>query len=372
MLTTLKSAVLATFNKLTNTPKSAPTRRPAERRKAQLSVEALESREVMSVTYHGGAVLPHVELQNVYLGSAWSKFAYDFNQTGQLENFGRTLVQGSYMDMLTQVGYGVGRGSASTGTILGYDFYSSRFLTDSMIRADLQTAIRAAQVQQPDANRLYVLYVQANVPIQNDHDLSAGTGKYSNSQVDFTGYHGAFTGVNFFGQATAIRYAVIAYPGGVCGNVTALGLTGLNEMTMTASHEIAEAVTDPDVNYNRLGWYDDQFNGEIGDINRRAAVLQGFVVQTEINKWDQAMVPFGATLVASSFSANSHGSFNVGGPATGATTVLNTQQQLLKAVAHKSDLTTLNAVFSALGKMNLKTAHVSEGMSEFDGDNLFA
>src|SRR5262249_4843878 len=45
------------------------------------------------------------------------------------------------------------------------------------------------------------------------------------------------------------------------------GLTSdLDEMTSVTSHELAESVTDPDVNYKTLGWYDDVNNIEIGDI----------------------------------------------------------------------------------------------------------
>ena len=36
-------------------------------------------------------------------------------------------------------------------------------------------------------------------------------------------------------------------------------------MTMYASHELAEAVTDPEPYDNTVGWYDDYY-GEIGDI----------------------------------------------------------------------------------------------------------
>jgi hypothetical protein len=66
-------------------------------------------------------------------------------------------------------------------------------------------------------------------------------------------------------------------------------------MTLTASHEIAEAATDPNVGYGALGWYDDYYNAEIGDIHRYEAVLNGWVVQSLINKYDVAYVPAGAT-----------------------------------------------------------------------------
>jgi hypothetical protein len=41
-------------------------------RKARPSLEGLEDRDLMSVTPHGGAILPHVEVQALYYGSNWN------------------------------------------------------------------------------------------------------------------------------------------------------------------------------------------------------------------------------------------------------------------------------------------------------------
>ena len=52
-----------------------PAKAPPQQRRgrsARLGLESLESREVPSVTYHGGAVLQNVEVQPVYLGSDWN------------------------------------------------------------------------------------------------------------------------------------------------------------------------------------------------------------------------------------------------------------------------------------------------------------
>src|SRR5262245_7296781 len=91
--------------------------RPRPETRSLPTLECLEGRLVPTVTYHGGAVMPHVEVQGMYLGSDWYNYSTYYNQTAQFENFNRFLPQSSYMDMLTQLGYGVGRGSTSTGTI---------------------------------------------------------------------------------------------------------------------------------------------------------------------------------------------------------------------------------------------------------------
>src|SRR5262249_49557666 len=144
-------------------------------------------------------------------------------------------------------------------------------ITDAQIHADLQAAINSGQLAAPDANRLYVVYVEPGVVIK----LGTAT-----SQRNFLGYHGAFAGRTASGNATDIRYAVIAYPGSPNPSATSQGFANaMDDMTAVASHEIAEAVTDPDVNYKQLGWYDDQQNGEIGDLTSQTTRLNGYLVQ---------------------------------------------------------------------------------------------
>src|SRR5438445_13334063 len=46
--------------------------RPRAKRPIRCWFERLEAREVFNVTYHGGALIPHVEAQAVFLGSQWS------------------------------------------------------------------------------------------------------------------------------------------------------------------------------------------------------------------------------------------------------------------------------------------------------------
>jgi hypothetical protein len=203
------------------------------------------------------------------------------------------------MDLLTRLGYGVGPGSTSPGTIDTLALNKSYYLTDSTIRGEIQRFINAGYLQQPDANRLYVVYVEPGVAILNDHDNN------STSIRDFAGYHAAFAGGTASGYGADIHYAVIAYAGGY--NAIFPGLTPFGSMTLTASHEIAEAATDPNVNYRTLGWYDDYNGGEIGDINRYEALLNGYAVQSIINQYDVAYIPEGATTLRALDTTSSSG-----------------------------------------------------------------
>src|SRR5258705_228357 len=147
--------------------------------------ERLEAREMLTVTYHGGALLTNVEAQAVYLGSDWNSNATLNSQAAALDQYVGYLVNSPYMDMLTQAGYNVGRGSATAGQELNLALSKSSGITDTQIHADIQAAINAGQLAAPDANRLYVVYVEPGVVVK----LGAET-----SQNSFLGYHGAFAG----------------------------------------------------------------------------------------------------------------------------------------------------------------------------------
>ncbi len=245
--------------------------------RAQLCLESLEARENPTVVFYGGHVLPHVEAQPVFYGSGWS--TNTATQT-YLNAYEKDLTGGAYMDALNQAGYGVGRGTAAAGVVDPISISPGAVITDASIQARLKSEISSGLVPAPDANRLYVVYVEPNVAV----NLGSGQGT---TQQGILGYHGAFAGAN----GATIRYAVVAYPGGAAGN-SSLGTSAVDQLTSVASHELAEAVTDPDVNYSTLGWYDPQ-RGEIGDItesNSNALVrLDGYLVQEVSTKNDQLL-----------------------------------------------------------------------------------
>lgn len=247
------------------------TRRPTFTR---LRLESLEDRVVPTVTYHGGAVLQHVETQGLYLGSTWSSQSTPATLDGFLSN----ITNSAYMDALTRAGYGipwqgaaglVGRGSSTAGYLDPAKLVAGSTITDAYIQSEIKADITAGRLTAPDANKLYVVYVDPNVAVK----LGGAT-----SQHDFLGYHGAFYAAN----GTIVHYAVITSPGGAAHNAS-MGGAAIDQLTSVTSHELAEAVTDPNVNLTQLGWYDDQRNGENGDItenNPDALVrLNGYLVQ---------------------------------------------------------------------------------------------
>jgi hypothetical protein len=256
-------------------------RQPA--RSIRPTLEVLEDRLVPTVTAHYGVVLPHVEVQALYLGSDWVNNPTLYAQTGSLEGYLGYLVNSPYMDMLTNAGYGVGRGSATAGQIDPVGLAANSVVPDSYIQQELQYDINRGVLARPDSNRLYVVFVQDNVLLQTSLGYS---------DRNFGGYHYAFAGTDGSGYSANIHYAVIPYPGGTVGNLAdPTFLSPLDNMTEVTSHEVAESATDPNP---EQGWVDDQ-RGEVGDsVAWQHVRLGGWVVQRLVDQNDQAMTPAGA------------------------------------------------------------------------------
>ncbi len=260
--------------------RKSPTRHAA----FNLRLEMMEDRDVPTVLYYGGALLPHVEAQALFLGSEWSAVSNDAAQTHTINSSLADVVGGAYMDALSNAGYGVGRGTASPGAVDKTTYAAGTTITDASIQARIQADIKNGLLHAPDANRLYVVYVEPNVAV----NLGAGQGT---TRQGILGYHGAFAGRDASGNPVDIHYAVVAYPGGTAHN-SSMGVAPIDQLTAVASHELAEAVTDPNVNYAQLGWYDPR-RGEIGDItenNPNALVrLDGYLVQEVADQKDQLL-----------------------------------------------------------------------------------
>jgi hypothetical protein len=272
-------------------PASRPDRKRYSRsRPTRPRVEALEDRQVPTVSFFGGNVLPNVQAQAVFLGRAFSSTSAN-TERATLDAFLKDLTGGPYMQALSRAGFNVGPGSAVAGAVDNVPLTAGSTITDGLIRSRLQADINSGLLQAPNANTLYVVYVQSDVAV----NLGSGQGT---TQQGILGYHTAFVGLG----GAAIRYAVVVTPGGAAGNsVLPEATTAIDQLTAVTSHELAEAVTDPDVNSivnnGRLGWFDPQ-RGEIGDVeenNPNAYVrLNGNLVQEVADQNDQLLSIFPA------------------------------------------------------------------------------
>jgi hypothetical protein len=274
-------------------------RQPAVRRPVfKPMLEGLEERLTPTVAYHGGPLLSNVAVQGLYIGDQWITNSTLFSQRQYLEGFLKTVVNSSYMDTLTNAGYKVARGSFTPGTVSGNTLAAGSTLTDSYIQSMLASDISAGLLQPVSSNSLYVCFIEPNIMVKSFEGTT--------SAVE-TGHHYAFKTAN----GSVVRYAVVNYPGGTVNNASFSFLSAIDTMTTTASHEIAESATDPDHLFGTTAWFDDENNGEIGDIPAgHVMYIKGYAMQELVNQNDLLMTPSQATSDrAVSFMLRSDGIF---------------------------------------------------------------
>jgi hypothetical protein len=278
-----------------------PGRRlPRREGRPRLGVEHLEDRRLMSVVTNPAPnpIIPNVQVETVFYGSVWSSgqqvTGYQningvelTNEAQDLDQFFATITKSSYMDGLSQ--YTGSNGAPGHGQFIGADFVAglspngnnpanwsmsqTTSLSDQQIQGMLQGEMNSNRIPAPDGNKLYMVFLPPGVGVA---DGSGG------------GHHGSFT------TTSGVRayYAIIDHP--LSGFSPGLGnsLTRLQQLTLVASHEMVEAITDPMVNY-RTAWIDrnskllDPLSGqEIGDITQNQpppggwiAIDAGYVVQ---------------------------------------------------------------------------------------------
>jgi hypothetical protein len=241
------------------------------------------------MTYHGGPVLSHASVEAVFIGPQWASDPGLQAQAGQLEGYLQFLTGSSFMDMLTRAGYRVGRGTYLDSQVVPVDLQVG-MISDATIQQTLADSIAGGSLPAPDADRLYFVFVEPGVDVVTP---------WGESAVNLLGYHGAFWGPT----GAAVTYAVV--PDLAVPNAFFPGLSSFELMTKTASHELAEAVTDPQgTMIGTNAWYDSTWRdptsgargGEIADIAERAVVdLGGYVVQGVAGRNDQVLIPAGGT-----------------------------------------------------------------------------
>ncbi len=193
----------------------------------------------INVTYHGGPIIPHVKVSTLYWGIGWDKAPI----RGYFNGFFKELfADGRYLANLAQ--YSTESQTIENGEMVATAIDSQqppRRVTDTQIRNEIRAQIAAGHLPKPDENSLYFVFTAPGVVVDDEHG--------ADSEHDFAGYHD-YSGDGRF------AYAVIPYQ---------KYSNDARPMTLAASHELAEAVTDQQPTREGLAWYDDN-NGEIGDI----------------------------------------------------------------------------------------------------------
>jgi hypothetical protein len=241
------------------------TRRP--RIKKIVALPSTVSRDVSTMpvltplTYRGGQLLTQVEVFTIFWGKDWTTPA-KAAMIAPFNKFFKDIVGSIMIDQLAE--YNVPNQKIGHGSFIGSVTTNSpslaKTVSDTTIKKNLNKWMTAGIIPPITANRLYFVFTQQGTVVK--------LGKDASCQV-FCGYHDH---VN-----NALFYAVIPYAD--CSGCLG-GLSAFDSMTLTASHELCEAITDP---VPGDGWYNNTF-GEIGDYPcRHAKTVLTYKVQTEFS-----------------------------------------------------------------------------------------
>lgn len=198
----------------------------------------------IALTYRGGPLLPHVRVATLYWGADWSGSPLP----GYFDRFFRSLfADGRFMANLAQ--YSVKSYPMGNGTFSGTATDSQptpAYLQDAEIRTEIRAQIAAGRLPAPDGITVYFVFTPPGVEVFDQYG--------SNSVDDFYSYH------NYDFGSDGFAYAVMPYD-------DSMGDSDPRLMTISASHELSEAVTDPENTGSdaQHGWFDGYY-GEVTDI----------------------------------------------------------------------------------------------------------
>jgi hypothetical protein len=250
------------------------------------------------LTYFGGRVISNAQVVLVVYGSG--SFLPQVTSAGSpsMSSFLQQVLNSPYVDWLTEynapasggTNQTIGRGSfLSRVTITPSAANNGSTISDTQIQSELVAQMSAGHLPAPahdaagNPNTVYMVYFPHGKVITQGGSSSCSSG-------GFCAYHGTI-GSGPFGE---FYYGVFPdmQPGSGCETGCGSG-TAFGNYTSVASHELVEAITDPEVGLATalgppLAWYDNT-NGEIGDIcNAQQGTIVGgdgvtYTVQKEFS-----------------------------------------------------------------------------------------
>lgn len=253
----------------------------------------------------GGPVLAHPALTTV----TFAGYAY----ADDMESWGDWVVSSPW---LTAVGADYGVASGTHAAKIRLTTSAPTTMTDADVRTLLAARVADHTLPAPTADTLYALYLPPTTTVTITN-LGA-------SCVGFSGYHSEVTGAGGF------AYAVV----GACDGYVS-GLSLLENVERTASHELIEAATDPRTRTTRGFDLDDPSDpwsfpeGEIADICRLGWIVRdgNFLAQ---RVWSNAAARAGAWPCAPAPGGGAAPYFNVSVAPSGVVSVQPGQVVTLK------------------------------------------
>jgi hypothetical protein len=217
--------------------------------------------------YHGGPVIGSVEVVLILWGGFWTQPA-GVTLQANLNSFFDFILTSVFMDTLqeyntpsTVIRKGRRVATVNDPTQPGNPIAGGTTVSDAQIQQKLQMLIANHTVPATTPNTLYFVYLPPNTVVTFQGGASCQA---------FCGYHEHINNNIFYAVEPFITCAGCSF-----GPI-------LDSLTKVSSHELAEAITDPDGN----AWFDPNTGDEIGDIcNTSIARLGAFLVQ---NQWSNA------------------------------------------------------------------------------------
>jgi hypothetical protein len=217
---------------------------------------------------HGGKVLTHVDVAPVYLGAYWKTAAGTKDRTHNDAALADLVKNKGITGIWKQ--YRAGPGTTSASTLLPN---APRRLTQEQLETLLKQQLAAGKLDASNPQRVFTFVLPPGCELVGEHGESSRHG--------VGGLHGSITE-----KGKQVYYAAVVYSQGSLFGTNGIDFTGKpqDNMSIAESHEVTEAVTDPDVELanrthdtSKLGWYDDVTpwahdgvlqvgKGEVGDI----------------------------------------------------------------------------------------------------------
>jgi hypothetical protein len=223
------------------------------------------------VAYHSGRVISIVRVTVLYWNSAVA-----FQST--LTSFYATITSSTYLDWLREYNTPtqfIARGSL-VNAVVDPSPPPGTNLLDTDVTNELVRLINAQTLAAPGPNDLYMVHMPPGYTVTHSNRHSCPGTAFDS----YCGYH------NRFVYNGTIAYYGIIGDLGPCGSFCGPG-TALANTTATASHELLEAITDPEAN----AWYEDQRGAEISDICQDQNVsVSGFTVMRAWSRLQQDCV----------------------------------------------------------------------------------
>jgi hypothetical protein len=195
------------------------------------------------LVYNNGPLVAQAQVFTLFWGAQWQSAAQS-PVIAQVNGFFDFVLSSALIDQLAE--YNVPQYEISHGRRIGTLTLTNpdvpQSVDDSAIQEMLQQQIAAGKLPQATPDTLYFVFLPSGVTVTQGGSASCQA---------FCGYHDAIS--------NRVFYAVMPFPD--CSGCSS-SLSTFDALTVTASHELCEAITDP---IPGEGWYD-QANGEIGDI----------------------------------------------------------------------------------------------------------